>query len=78
MGDGPRAGDADPEVDVPTLFIWGNQDPAVGRVAIDAMSEYMRGPYRRIELDAGHWLMEDERERVVAEMLAHLHEFRDG
>ena len=59
-------------VSTPTLFIWGNKDEAVGRVAIDAMAQYMQGPYTNIELDAGHWLMEDQPERIVTEILQHL------
>lgn len=60
------------DVTAPTLFIWGNQDDAVGRVAIDAMAAYMKGPYRSIETDAGHWLLTDEPQRVVNEVLKHV------
>ncbi|MGK0222654.1 MAG: pimeloyl-ACP methyl ester carboxylesterase [Limisphaerales bacterium] len=73
MNSGPGALQyASLQVDTPTLFIWGNKDEAVGRVAIDAMAQYMDGPYTNIELDAGHWLMEDQPERIVAEILQHL------
>ena len=64
------------EVATPTLFIWGNQDGAVGRVAVESQAEYMTGPYREIELDAGHWLLVDEPERVIKEVLMHLEENR--
>ena len=65
-------GAQNPVVTTPTLFIWGNQDGAVGRAAIDAMEAYMQGPYESIELDAGHWLMEDETERVVGAIVKHI------
>jgi pimeloyl-ACP methyl ester carboxylesterase len=55
----------------PTLFIWGNRDEAVGRSAVDAQRAYMKAPYEVIELDAGHWLMEEHGERVIPEILAH-------
>ena len=32
----------------------------------------MKGPYRLAELDAGHWLIQQEPERVSNEVLAHL------
>jgi len=60
------------EVYTPTLFLWGNQDQSVGRVAIDGMDELIEGPYTNIELEAGHWLLVDQPERVVSEILIHL------
>jgi pimeloyl-ACP methyl ester carboxylesterase len=60
------------EVKTPTLFLWGNQDGAVGRVAIDAMAEFMKGPYTNIELEAGHWLFVDKPERIISEILIHI------
>ena len=65
-------GDLSNDVETPTLFIWGNQDGAVGRVAIDAMAQFMKGPYRNVELDAGHWLIAEKRAQVVEEVVSHL------
>jgi pimeloyl-ACP methyl ester carboxylesterase len=56
----------------PTLLLWGNQDIAVGRVAVERTAPYMRGSYRFIELDAGHWLAQEEPERVHHEIREHL------
>jgi pimeloyl-ACP methyl ester carboxylesterase len=60
------------EVKIPTLFLWGNQDQSVGRVAIDGMAEFIDGPYTNIELEAGHWLFVDQPERVISEILIHI------
>ncbi len=60
------------EVSVPTLTIWGNRDPFVGRPATAREREYMRGPYRFVELDAGHWLMHEAAGVCHREILAHL------
>lgn len=59
-------------VATPTLTIWGNADMAIGRVACDAATAMMMGPYRFVELDAGHWLMQEAPDRVSDEVLAHL------
>jgi pimeloyl-ACP methyl ester carboxylesterase len=59
-------------VTVPTLFIWGNQDMAIGRAGVEAAAAYMKGPYRFVELDAGHWLIQEAPGRVTEEILAHL------
>jgi pimeloyl-ACP methyl ester carboxylesterase len=32
----------------------------------------MKGPYRLVELNAGHWLVQEEPERVHEEILTHL------
>ncbi len=56
----------------PTLLIWGNQDIAVGRAGVERTVPYMGGPYRLVELDAGHWLIQEEPERVYQEILDHL------
>ncbi len=56
----------------PTLLIWGNQDIAVGRTSVERTAQYMKGPYQLVELDASHWLIQDEPERSYNEILAHL------
>jgi pimeloyl-ACP methyl ester carboxylesterase len=65
------AADGSPEVTRPTLFLWGNTDPAVGRGSVEAQRAYMKNGYREIELDGGHWLMEEHGPRVTQEVLAH-------
>ncbi len=77
MAQGPGEVDASTtDVSTPTLFIWGNEDQAVGRAAIDAMSEFMKGPYRNVELNAGHWMMVDDQPRIVEEVVAHVSHHR--
>jgi hypothetical protein len=41
-------------------------------MSFDLGAEYMKGPYRLVELDAGHWLAQEAPERVAEEVLAHL------
>lgn len=59
-------------VSTPTLLIWGNTDMAIGRVGVEAGHKLMTGPYRFVELDAGHWLIQEATDRVVGEVLGHL------
>ena len=56
----------------PTLLIWGNRDMAIGRASVERSAQYMKGPYRLVELDAGHWLAQEEPGRVHDEILRHL------
>jgi pimeloyl-ACP methyl ester carboxylesterase len=63
------------QISVPTLLIWGNQDQAIGRPGVDATPPLMDGPYRLLELDAGHWLIQEAQADVLRETLAHIQEF---
>ncbi|HZR81883.1 MAG TPA: alpha/beta fold hydrolase [Candidatus Binatia bacterium] len=65
------AGDVSPLVTVPTLFLWGTRDPAVSRSPVEAQRAYMKGPFREVELDADHWVMEEQGPRAIEEIRAH-------
>ena len=47
------------DVTVPSQLIWGNRDMAIGRAGVELSHQYMKGPYNFIELDAGHWLIQE-------------------
>lgn len=60
------------EVETPTLTIWGNQDQAVGRSTTLTHNDFMKGYNRFVELDAGHWLVQEKFDDVRRETLEHL------
>ena len=70
--EGPRFG----AVQHPTLLIWGSQDMAIGRTAVERTAQYMKGPYRLVEVNAGHWLVQEAPDRVHDEIRRHLRENR--
>lgn len=59
-------------ISTPTLCLWGNQDAAIGRQSTEWAAEYMTGPYRFVEMDAGHWLIQEQEDQVTNEILKHL------
>jgi pimeloyl-ACP methyl ester carboxylesterase len=61
-----------PPVTVPTLFLWGRHDPAIGRRAAEACARFADGPYRFQELDEGHWLPERQAGAVAVALIDHL------
>jgi len=61
-------------VTAPTLFLWGANDPYVRRTSAEGASSHMQGPYRFVELDTGHWLIQEKPDEVGAEILSHLKE----
>jgi pimeloyl-ACP methyl ester carboxylesterase len=61
-------------VDTPTLLLWGKDDIAIRPMSVDGAAKYMTGPYRRVDLGAGHWLVQEQPDQVRDEILAHLKE----
>jgi pimeloyl-ACP methyl ester carboxylesterase len=60
------------DVSVPTLFIWGNRDEVIGRAGAEDTKRFMKGDYRFVEVDAGHWLPRQAFDRVMDEISLHL------
>lgn len=59
--------DATPAVTVPTTYLWGGEDWALGAAGARRCGEHVRAEYRFVPLpDASHWLPE-ERPDVVAD-----------
>jgi len=63
------------QISVPTLMLWGKNDQAIGRPGVEATPPLMDGPYRLVELDVGHWLIQEAEADVLRETLAHIEEF---
>lgn len=59
-------------VEVPTLFIWGTAEPWVTEEALERQRTLAAGSYEELELDAGHWLIQEETEAVVAAVMEQL------
>ncbi len=53
-------------VTVPATYVWGSDDPALGRTAAELTREHVTGDYVFIELDANHWLPETRPEECAA------------
>jgi len=60
-------------VTTPTLYVWSDQDQALGREAAEATAGHVRGPYRFEVLEGiGHWIPEHAPERLSDLLLEHL------
>jgi pimeloyl-ACP methyl ester carboxylesterase len=60
-------------VSVPTLYLWGTEDLALGAKAANDTAAYVRGPYLFETLEgASHWILEDRPREAGASILAHL------
>ena len=62
-------------IDVPVLFVWGNKDNALKRSGVEWTEDYVTGYYRFVELNAGHWLIQESYEKVQEEIVSHLKKF---
>jgi pimeloyl-ACP methyl ester carboxylesterase len=53
----------------PTTYVWGRHDVALGRAAAERTGRFVRGDYRFVEVDGGHWLPETRPAEVAAAIL---------
>ncbi|MCA1690802.1 MAG: alpha/beta hydrolase [Actinobacteria bacterium] len=59
-------------VNVPTLYVWSSDDPALGREAADGTASYVDGPYRFEVLDGvSHWIPEEAPELLGRLLIDH-------
>jgi pimeloyl-ACP methyl ester carboxylesterase len=62
-----------PRIQAPTLVIWGEEDPFLGRELIDGLEAYIDAPYTlRLIPDCGHWVQQQKPELVNQYMLEFL------
>ena len=60
-----------PEVHLPTTFVWGSDDVAIGEVAAHGCAQFCTGPYDFRPLEGrGHWLPDQDPDAVVDAILA--------
>jgi len=58
------------EVNVPTLLIHGSED--LGERSVTDTASLMKGPYRVVRPDGGHFIVDEQPKVVADETLAHL------
>lgn len=70
---GPYLIDDLPPVEVPVLFVWSTDDPALGPESAYGTERHVAGPYTFVVLDGvDHWIPEHAPDAVNAHLLAHL------
>ena len=58
-------------IEVPTLYLWGDEDATVGRVAAEATADCVDADYRMHVVEgAGHFLTDQRPEEITRELLA--------
>ena len=65
-------------IKVPTLYIWGDADDTVGRVAAEGTGEFIDAPYHfEVLPGVGHYAADQVPDKVNALLLAHLRRHAD-
>jgi pimeloyl-ACP methyl ester carboxylesterase len=67
---GPRVADRDGRTHVPTTYVWGRRDAALGPRAARLTGDQVAAPYRFVDLDENHWIPEVAPDALVREVLA--------
>jgi len=60
------------DINVPTLFIWGNKDIAIGSYSVSESHQYMKSDYEFIELKSGHWLIQTNYSKLKKAITKHI------
>jgi pimeloyl-ACP methyl ester carboxylesterase len=61
------------KIHVPTLYIWGDADDSVGRMAAEGTGDFVSGPYRFESLPCiGHFAADQDPKAVTDLLLAHI------
>lgn len=66
---------ATPSVTVPTTFVWGATDLAIGRYGAERCGDHVTGDYRFVEVDSGHWLPDTHPDLLASEILDRVRSF---
>jgi pimeloyl-ACP methyl ester carboxylesterase len=62
-----------PDIEIPTLYVWSTDDPALGPEGAYATEKHVKGPYRFVVIEGvGHWIPELAADRFNEKLLAHL------
>jgi pimeloyl-ACP methyl ester carboxylesterase len=70
---GPQMIEDLPPVEVPVLFVWSTEDPALGPESAHGTAAHVDGPYTFVVLDGiDHWIPEHAPDEVNRLLLAHL------
>ncbi len=59
-------------VEQPTLFMWGSQEPWVRPDLLARQRELIDAPFRELELEGGHFLMQEHPQRAIDAILLRL------
>lgn len=63
-------------VAVPTTFIWGNKDHALKRSGVAGTRDLVTSEYQFIEMDAGHWIIQEKYDELRSHLLDHLIKYK--
>lgn len=62
-------------VTIPTLYLWGLQDLALGKTGANETAKYMMGEYKFVQMNATHWMMEFNSRECIKEIVDHIEKF---
>jgi len=65
-------------IQVPTLFIWGANDFAVGAYGVNQCKKYVTADYNFQSVEGGHWLMQGNYGEVKDLLVKHIQKYKLG
>lgn len=55
----------------PTLFIWGTEDPVIVPEIIPLQKVFMQAPYEELSVKSGHSLLQAKTDTIITAILNH-------
>ena len=59
-------------IQVPTLTVLGKQDPTIGTSVVEMQGKWIEAPHQHLDLEAGHWMVQEASLEVEEAVLEHL------
>lgn len=56
------------KIKVPTLFVWGKHDSAIGHKSVELNKDYIDAPYTEVVLNATHWIP-TQNAKILSELI---------
>lgn len=56
----------------PTLFIWGSEDGVIAEEIIPEQEAFIKAPYKKLRLKAGHSLIQEKPDSVMQAIFEHI------
>ncbi len=63
------------KIDIPSILIWGKNDPAIGRYGAERTKDHVNGPYQFYEIDAGHFIIQEKTKEVLELIDEHISKY---
>ena len=67
-----KDGSLEKQIVIPTLFIWGTEDPVISEAVINRQNPYIDSTFVTLKLETGHALMQSKTDTILNAVMEHI------